>query len=69
MYNKYDMQMDIKSDTEHIPKDFPLRQGGMTAIKEENVLKWMLKECGLGEEFFKKMEDQQINQFNIAYLS
>jgi hypothetical protein len=32
-------------------------------------MKWLLKECGLNDDIFKKLEDQQINQFNIAYLS
>jgi hypothetical protein len=68
MYNKYELQMDIKSDTEHIAV-INRQSSSTTVIKEENVLKWLLKECGLGDEYLKKMEDQQINHYNIAYLS
>ena len=76
MYNKYDLQMDIKSDCEIMPirREIPKYTGGpqqqqQSALREENVMKWLLKECGLNDDIFKKLEEQQINQFNIAYLS
>ena len=79
MYNKYDLQMDIKSDCEIMPirREIPKYTGGppqqyqqqQSAPREENVMKWLLKECGLNDDIYKKLEEQQINQFNIAYLS
>lgn len=85
MYNKYELQLDMKSDAEdempsrgiggiggtrefkYPPRDSPLQMNGCTT--GQNVMEWLLKECGLHEDSFKKLKDQQINESNIGYLS
>lgn len=83
MYNKYELQLDMKSDgEEEMPArgsgggtrefQYPTREMPMQikgSASGQNVMEWLLKECGLHEDSLKKLKDQQINESNIGYLS
>lgn len=67
-YNKFDLQNDIKSDTEETTrsnKDLTTRDFQKQAQPSNsatiggggNVMQWLMKQCGLDDESLKKLQE------------
>ena len=59
IYSRYELQADIKSDSEQPTVDvklMPTGGGSAPPQNKEKVMPWLMKHCGLNDESLKKLE-------------